>query len=323
MPQYDGVSLSGGQRTLFGGRPSSSQYDASYANGFKSTPNKDRRQINYDSNQLGAPFFTQQNQPMQNNIYQPTPSRVDFRTEQKDAEAPPPFSIDELADNTLNLDISVNDITQNPNNTSIYQTPPDTNASQIIPGTSRSEGLHLIPSVQRSRHNIAPRRDMTEMNNVDASGNQDLVFGHYAPSSHNWVTVFGFPLSKVSFVLKQFSHYGDVLDHRVGSGNWIHILYSTKLQADKALSKNGKIFDSILMVGVVECNDSSVTNVRNSRYRRDPSPDDEIQMSNKRRRDQLELNSEPTFETLDTLNRKKLRQDHTLRPDRGFWSRIV
>ena len=38
-------------------------------------------------------------------------------------------------------------------------------------------------------------------------------------------------------------------------GNWLHIQYQSKLQAQKALSKNGKVLANSLMVGVMPCID--------------------------------------------------------------------
>jgi nuclear pore complex protein Nup53 len=74
-----------------------------------------------------------------------------------------------------------------------------------------------------------------------------------------WVTVFGFPPSATSFVLQQFSQYGNIIKHVVAtSGNWMHLHYQSKLQAKKALSKNGKVFGSSIMVGVSPCIDKSV-----------------------------------------------------------------
>nr|CAG4708401.1 unnamed protein product [Naegleria fowleri] len=73
-----------------------------------------------------------------------------------------------------------------------------------------------------------------------------------------WVTVFGFPPDKTSYILKQFSNYGTIINHKITNGNFIHIQYKTRIQADKALSKNGKIFDGVLMIGVVECLDTEI-----------------------------------------------------------------
>lgn len=39
------------------------------------------------------------------------------------------------------------------------------------------------------------------------------------------------------------------------TGNWMHIQYQSKLQARKALSKDGKIFGEAIMIGVKPCID--------------------------------------------------------------------
>jgi len=68
------------------------------------------------------------------------------------------------------------------------------------------------------------------------------------------VTVFGFPPAASSFILQQFSQYGTVEKHEIhNAGNWLHIKYQTKIQAKKALSKNGKIFARSIMIGVCPC----------------------------------------------------------------------
>jgi len=74
-----------------------------------------------------------------------------------------------------------------------------------------------------------------------------------------WITVFGFPQSATSFVLQEFSVYGQIIRHIPNpQGNWLHIQYQTKLQAQKALSKNGKVLANSLMVGVMPCIDKRV-----------------------------------------------------------------
>lgn len=78
---------------------------------------------------------------------------------------------------------------------------------------------------------------------------------------HCWITVFGFPPSASSYILDQFSQYGNIIQHKVfPNSNWIHILYQSKLDAKKALSKNGKVFGSGIMVGVQQCIEESVIN---------------------------------------------------------------
>ncbi|NXO85011.1 NUP35 protein, partial [Sitta europaea] len=74
-----------------------------------------------------------------------------------------------------------------------------------------------------------------------------------------WVTVFGFPQASASYILLQFAQYGNILKHVMSNtGNWMHIRYQSKLQARKALSKDGRIFGESVMIGVKPCIDKSV-----------------------------------------------------------------
>ncbi|XP_062862270.1 nucleoporin NUP35 isoform X2 [Trichomycterus rosablanca] len=74
-----------------------------------------------------------------------------------------------------------------------------------------------------------------------------------------WITVFGFPPASASYILLQFAQYGNILKHVMSnSGNWMHIQYQSKLQARKALSKDGKVFGESIMIGVKPCIDKSV-----------------------------------------------------------------
>ncbi|XP_061579255.1 nucleoporin NUP35 [Cololabis saira] len=74
-----------------------------------------------------------------------------------------------------------------------------------------------------------------------------------------WVTVFGFPPASASYILLQFAQYGNILKHKMASpGNWMHLQYQSRLQARKALSKDGKVYGDFIMVGVKPCIDKSV-----------------------------------------------------------------
>ncbi|NXN47939.1 NUP35 protein, partial [Rhinoptilus africanus] len=74
-----------------------------------------------------------------------------------------------------------------------------------------------------------------------------------------WVTVFGFPQASASYILLQFAQYGNILKHVMSNtGNWMHIRYQSKLQARKALSKDGRIFGECIMIGVKPCIDKTV-----------------------------------------------------------------
>ncbi|XP_054070638.1 nucleoporin NUP35-like [Rissa tridactyla] len=74
-----------------------------------------------------------------------------------------------------------------------------------------------------------------------------------------WVTVFGFPQASASYLLLRFAQYGNILKHVVSdTGNWMHICYQSKLQARKALSKDGRIFGECIRIGVKPCTDKTV-----------------------------------------------------------------
>ncbi|NXT27877.1 NUP35 protein, partial [Syrrhaptes paradoxus] len=76
---------------------------------------------------------------------------------------------------------------------------------------------------------------------------------------YTWVTVFGFPQAAASYILLQFAQYGNILKHVMSNtGNWMHIRYQSRLQARKALSKDGRIFGDSIMIGVKLCTDKSV-----------------------------------------------------------------
>ncbi|KAF8777222.1 Nucleoporin NUP35 like protein [Argiope bruennichi] len=70
----------------------------------------------------------------------------------------------------------------------------------------------------------------------------------------SWITVFGFPHASSDYILQQFSQYGNIIEHKLSpTGNWMHLRYQSKLQAKKALSKNGKVFSGNIMIGVKPC----------------------------------------------------------------------
>ncbi|XP_050023474.1 nucleoporin NUP35-like isoform X1 [Dermacentor andersoni] len=106
----------------------------------------------------------------------------------------------------------------------------------------------------------SPSSVLHESNTANVSGQLDTLFSPgdqtYSPgySDETWVTVFGFPPSASSYFLQQFSQYGTIVKYKVSSeGNWMHLCYQSRLQAKKALSKNGKVFGSHTMVGVKAC----------------------------------------------------------------------
>lgn len=106
---------------------------------------------------------------------------------------------------------------------------------------------------------ILHQTDNNDSMNVEVTSPSQLdpFFQEGGEPSHDptWITVFGFSSLATAFILKQFRQYGVILQHVTNQegGNWIHIQYKTKIQARKALSKNGKIYENKIMIGVVPC----------------------------------------------------------------------
>jgi len=66
------------------------------------------------------------------------------------------------------------------------------------------------------------------------------------------VTVFGFPADKAWQITQLFQKYGEIVQRWEGKGNWVHIQYKRKIDAERALAQSGKIILPDLMVGVQE-----------------------------------------------------------------------
>lgn len=67
-----------------------------------------------------------------------------------------------------------------------------------------------------------------------------------------WVTVYGFSPTDTNLVLREFEKCGVILKHIPGprDSNWMHILYQSRFDAQKALSKNGMQLNGALIIGV-------------------------------------------------------------------------
>ncbi|XP_075740274.1 nucleoporin NUP35 isoform X1 [Rhipicephalus microplus] len=134
-----------------------------------------------------------------------------------------------------------------------------------LSGPPRNSLFHdtsvLSPSSVQDTYFQSSPSVLHESNTANVSGQLDTLFSPgdltQSPGGHPeemWVTVFGFPPSASSYFLQQFSQYGTIVKYKVSSeGNWMHLCYQSRLQAKKALSKNGKVFGAHTMVGVKAC----------------------------------------------------------------------
>lgn len=88
---------------------------------------------------------------------------------------------------------------------------------------------------------------------------QEVVSSPEPTPLDTWITVWGFPPSSVSFVLSELSTCGTVLQHvMTPNSNWMHVRMQTRLQANKAIAKNGCVLGGSIMVGISTCKDPSV-----------------------------------------------------------------
>lgn len=134
---------------------------------------------------------------------------------------------------------------------------PQAYGAQGTPSYYGTPGSPLVPASQSAYSNsvFTPSRDHSSFLVQDP-----LQVSASDAMEDTWVTVFGFPAAAASYILTQFTQLGTITEHRnPGTGNWMHLKYQTKLQARKALSKNGKVFSGNIMVGVVPCSDKTIT----------------------------------------------------------------
>ncbi len=210
-----------------------------------------------------------------------------------------------------------------------------------------SPGGRVVKLLSPIQQNTTPNLNVFAKKKIELSSNTQLSPSQLDPhfeneitsetqtsSNKNWITVFGFPHHKLSFVLKHFATYGEIIDKRTGNGNWIHILFRESFAAKKALSKSGKKFDSDLMLGVVECLDPTVVNSGNNKKRKfeeneggDAFAPKATTMSSqwvqaengvkKRALNATELTSPPAniYANYNDNNRPQ--------PQRGFWSKLA
>ncbi|XP_063685125.1 nucleoporin NUP35-like isoform X1 [Bolinopsis microptera] len=79
------------------------------------------------------------------------------------------------------------------------------------------------------------------------------------PLPDTWVTVFGFPSNSSESVLQHFSQFGKITKfEKPSQGNWLHLMFESKIQARKALSRSGSVLNRDIMIGVVPCTDQRI-----------------------------------------------------------------
>ncbi|XP_065214311.1 nucleoporin NUP35-like [Planococcus citri] len=137
-----------------------------------------------------------------------------------------------------------------------YNIPIDRNTVQSPVSTAeKHDGPPIISLADYSISHPLNNTNLT--NEISISNTYNRDFQAVGDFNENWVTIFGFTPSQIDLVLSYFVRYGQIVDKRYSSngGNWIHVKYSNRREAQSALSQNGKQISSNLMIGVVSRKD--------------------------------------------------------------------
>ncbi|XP_063070510.1 nucleoporin NUP35 isoform X2 [Engraulis encrasicolus] len=165
----------------------------------------------------------------------------------KDKSGAPP--VRSIYDDLASPAIGMSPLSARKHNFSSFQSPLPT-----FPGTPGTVSSVFSPASlsQQRKSTLSPAQIDPFFTQGDALSSDDQL-------DDTWVTVFGFPPASASYILLQFAQYGNILKHVMSNtGNWMHIQYQSKLQARKALSKDGKVFGEAIMIGVKSCIDKGV-----------------------------------------------------------------
>ncbi|XP_022905535.1 nucleoporin NUP35 [Onthophagus taurus] len=169
---------------------------------------------------------------------------------------------------------SLNESYQNNMNQGNFQSPPYNNVQPERTGPPKQGLFDTIdkstPPVLSSTVQFTPGQGSFPTESFSIIGNESINYniispGHDSMNKFNytsiqhkqqhegmWVTVFGFPPSATSLVLAQLANYGSIVDKKFPTqGNWIHLKYSSPLEANKALALHGKLISNSIMIGVV------------------------------------------------------------------------
>lgn len=198
-------------------------YETDYVKAPSSPVNNVPNTANTSSNTLFEPFLRKQ---------QSTTTAEDLGSE----ELPPTASLHEylLTGSESQQSPKIQASSINTTNMNVFGSP------MVINGVIGS------PMKSTRTPNMESSQSSTQWNSVLVSGGPQQLTRS--------VTIFGFPSNFRNEVLMSFQTHGPIESYDLGEGNnWIHIVYESEWAAQKALARNGSIFESIggVMIGVI------------------------------------------------------------------------
>jgi len=110
-------------------------------------------------------------------------------------------------------------------------------------GSSKGPLAHSVPSVKEKQLRTALKKGGTAHLNLAMTAFEQERWGR-------WVVAFGFNNATEKAALADLQACGRVQEQHSGQGNWLFIRYETRLQAEKALCRNGILLTPNIMLGV-------------------------------------------------------------------------
>lgn len=181
-----------------------------------------------------------------NNTTAPIAFNDRLRTDRSSIQFPPST---ETTNNPSNLSNSIPGITpQAPTHM-----PP--NKSMLDTGPASVVNIHT-PHVTATPSGFAP---VGSSLTPTGYGRMSLTPTGNKEGTESWVTVFGFPATMESQVMRELRRDGEIVKSIPGRGNWVHILFRTSLQANVALNRPWRLLAGTdVMIGTVTCTEPSV-----------------------------------------------------------------
>lgn len=159
----------------------------------------------------------------------------------------------------------------------------------------------------------SPMKSFNNYPNMESSQFAPFVIGGQQQLTRA-VTVFGFPPNLRNEILLSFQLHGPIESFDVSGGdgsNWIHIVYESEWPAQKALNRNGSVFQpSGSMIGVIPMQtalekvnnaaDSFMSPIKKKTFDTTNNVSTSIFMKKEKKSDEINLSSFPTESSLVT-----------------------
>ena len=128
-------------------------------------------------------------------------------------------------------------------------------------GLFASQGLSAQQGLLTAAPGLTPRRDGGREWDFDLSDNGLDRQRGAANDWSRWVVIFGVPQNEDARMqcVRIFMAFGEIMERKVGRGNFLFLKYGTALEASKAAAQNPTEITPELLVGVVSLTEDLAT----------------------------------------------------------------